>query len=95
MAWIIATCLIAIAIMMIVTQLAISRAVMRMLENSPPLNAGEFRSDSRATELSFQTEDGLTLQACHFQQRAFVALACVARRGGRAPPAKRRPGHPT
>lgn len=68
MAWIIATCLIAIAIMMIVTQLAISRAVMRMLENSPPLNAGEFRSDSRATELSFQTEDGLTLQACHFQQ---------------------------
>jgi uncharacterized protein len=67
-AWIIATCLIAIAIMMIVIQLAISRAVMRMLENSPPLNAGEFGSDSRATELSFQTEDGLTLQACHFRQ---------------------------
>lgn len=68
MAWIIATCLIAIAIMMIVIQLAISRAVMRMLENSPPLNAGEFGSDPRATELSFQTEDGLTLQACHFRQ---------------------------
>ena len=68
MAWIIATCLIAITIMMIVAQLAISRAVMRMLENAPPLNAGEFGSDSRANEFSFLTEDGLELQACHFRQ---------------------------
>jgi pimeloyl-ACP methyl ester carboxylesterase len=67
-AWIIATCLVAITIMMIVIQLVISRAVMRMLENAPPLNAGEFGADSRATELSFETEDGLTLQACHFKQ---------------------------
>ena len=68
MAWIIATCFVAITIMTIVIQLAISRAVMRMLENAPPLNAGEFGADSRATELSFKTEDGLTLQACHFKQ---------------------------
>ncbi|MFT5323429.1 MAG: pimeloyl-ACP methyl ester carboxylesterase, partial [Planctomycetaceae bacterium] len=68
MAWIIATCFVAITIMMIVIQLAISRAVMRMLENAPPLNAGEFGADSRAAELSFKTEDGLTLQACHFKQ---------------------------
>lgn len=68
MAWIIATCLVAITIMMIVIQLAISRAVMRMLENAPPLNAGDFGADSRATELSFETEDGLSLQACHFRQ---------------------------
>ena len=54
--------------MMIVVQLAISRAVMRMLENAPPLNAGDFDSDPRATELSFSTEDGLELQACHFRQ---------------------------
>tara|TARA_R110002072_G_scaffold238769_2_gene396202 strand:- start:56461 stop:57408 length:948 start_codon:yes stop_codon:yes gene_type:complete len=54
--------------MMIVVQLAISRAVMRMLENAPPLNAGDFGADSRANELSFETEDGLTLQACHFPQ---------------------------
>jgi len=67
-AWIIATCLVAITIMMIVIQLAISRAVMRMLENAPPLNAGDFGADSRATELSFETEDGLSLQACHFKQ---------------------------
>lgn len=68
MAWIIATCLVAVSITMIVIQLAISRAVMRMLENAPPLNAGDFDADSRATELSFETEDGLTLQACHFKQ---------------------------
>lgn len=68
MAWIIATCLVAIAIMMIVIQLAISRAVMRMLENAPPLNAGEFGADSRASELSYTTEDGLNLLACHFKQ---------------------------
>ena len=68
MAWIIATCLVAITIMMIVVQFAISRAVMRMLENAPPLNAGEFGADSRATELCFETEDGLSLQACHFKQ---------------------------
>lgn len=68
MAWMIATCLIAITIMMIVIQLAISRAVMRMLENAPPLNAGDFGADSRATELSFATEDRLSLQACHFKQ---------------------------
>lgn len=68
MAWIIATCLVAITIMMIVIQLAISRAVMRMLENAPPLNAGDFGTDSRATELSFDTDDGLKLQACHFRQ---------------------------
>jgi pimeloyl-ACP methyl ester carboxylesterase len=54
--------------MMIVIQFAISRAVMRMLENAPPLNAGDFGTDSRATELSFETEDGLSLQACHFTQ---------------------------
>ena len=54
--------------MTIVVQLAISRAVMRMLENAPPLNAGDFGADSRATELSFETEDGLSLQACHFKQ---------------------------
>jgi pimeloyl-ACP methyl ester carboxylesterase len=53
--------------MMIVVQFAISRAVMRMLENAPPLNAGDFGADSRATELSFNTEDGLTLHACHFK----------------------------
>ncbi len=68
MAWIIATCVVAITIMMIVVQFAISRAVMRMLENAPPLNAGVFAADSRAAELSFTTEDGLTLQACHFKQ---------------------------
>ena len=68
MAWIIATCVVAITIMMIVVQLAISRAVMRMLENAPPLNAGDFGADSRANELRFETEDGLTLQACHFPQ---------------------------
>ncbi len=67
-AWIIATCLVAITIMMIVVQLAISRAVMRMLENAPPLNAGNFSDDSRASELSFTTDDGLSLQACHFKQ---------------------------
>lgn len=68
MAWIIATCFVAITIMMIVVQLAISRAVMRMLENAPPLNAGDFGADSRASELSFTTEDDLSLQACHFRQ---------------------------
>lgn len=69
MAWIIATCLVAITIMMVVIQLAISRAVMRMLENAPPLNAGDFGADSRATELNFETEDGLSLHACHFKQK--------------------------
>lgn len=54
--------------MMIVVQAVISRAVMHMLENTPPLNAGEFDSDPRATELSFRTADGLTLQACYFSQ---------------------------
>lgn len=68
MAWIFATCVVAIMIMMIVVQLAISRAVMHMLENAPPLNAGDFGVDSRANEFSFETEDGLTLQACHYQQ---------------------------
>ncbi len=68
MAWIIATCFVAITITMIVIQLAISRAVMGMLENAPPLNAGEFGTDSRAIELSFKTEDGLSLQACYFKQ---------------------------
>lgn len=68
MAWIIATCLVATMIMMIVIQVVISRAVMHMLENTPPLNAGEFDSDPRATELSFETADGLTLQACYFKQ---------------------------
>ena len=68
MAWIIATCFVAITIKMIVIQLAISRAVMRMLENAPPLNAGDFGADSRATEPSFETEDALSLQACHFKQ---------------------------
>lgn len=54
--------------MMIVVQLVISRSVMRMIENSPPLNAGDFGSDSRAEELTFQTGDGLALQACYFRQ---------------------------
>lgn len=77
MAWIIATCVVAITIMMIVVQLAISRAVMRMLENAPPLNAGDFGADSRANEFCFETEDGLTLHACHFQQSDRPSLGLI------------------
>lgn len=67
MAWIIAACLATLTITMIVIQLAINRSVMRMIENAPPLNAGEFGSDSRAKELSFETADGLTLNASLFR----------------------------
>lgn len=63
MAWIIAASLLVIAILV---QLVISRSVMRMVENAPPLNPGDFASDARAEEMSFVTADGLTLQACHY-----------------------------
>ncbi|MDA1163225.1 MAG: alpha/beta fold hydrolase [Planctomycetota bacterium] len=77
MAWFIVACLIALTITLIVIQLAISRSVMRMIENAPPLNPGEFGSDPRAKELSFRTDDGMELQACHFRHEDRVSRGLI------------------
>lgn len=69
MAWLLAAAIVAGIFMLIaiIVQAGMIRTAWRMVEFTPPLNAGEADSDARAESVAFQTSDGLTLNGAVFR----------------------------
>ncbi len=78
MAWMVAAIIVAmIALVLIFVQAGMIRTAWRMVEYTPPLNAGDAEADPRAESVSFRTGDGLSLNGALFQPEGRKARGLI------------------